>query len=256
MSVKRFPGLYALLLESRPSGTNAGTFASGVWNVRQINTIVENDTDIVQSLAAGRFKLKSGEYWVSISAPAIGIGSHRIRLQNVDTDTTEMLGTTDLTQGHQQRCTIRGMLRAINPTRYEVQHRAVNPDFGGAMGAAATLAEEVYTIAEFIRLPDKKGRAMIDASAVGDNTVVAATEGKRIRVLSAVLVASGGANTVRFKSGAAGMLTGQLTLGADGHLVLPLNGFGWFESVGGEALNLELSAGTLVAGALVYDEVE
>ena len=51
-------------------------------------------------------------------------------------------------------------------------------------------------------------------------------------------------------------LTGLMDLAADGQLVLPLNGFGWFETVAGELLNLELSAATLVAGALVYEEVE
>ena len=99
--------------------------------------------------------------------------------------------------------------------------------------------------------------AVIDAAAAGDNTLVAAVTGKKIRVLSAVLVASGGAITVRFESGAAGTaLTGLMDLTADGQLVVPLNGFGWFETAAGALLNLELSAATLVAGALVYEEVE
>lgn len=99
--------------------------------------------------------------------------------------------------------------------------------------------------------------AAISAAASGDNTLVAAIAGKKIRVLSAVLVASGGANTVRFESGAGGTaLTGQMDLAADGQLVLPLNGFGWFETGVAALLNLELSAATPVAGALVYEEVE
>ena len=98
--------------------------------------------------------------------------------------------------------------------------------------------------------------AVIAAASAGDNTLVAAVTGKKIRVLAAFLVASGGANTVRFESGAAGTaLTGLMDLGADGQLVLPLNGFGWFESASAVLLNLELSAATAVAGALVYQEV-
>jgi len=99
--------------------------------------------------------------------------------------------------------------------------------------------------------------AVIAAATLGDNTLVAAVTGKKIRVLAVFLVASGGANTVRFESDAAGTaLTGQMDLGADGQLVLPLNGFGWFETVAAELLNLELSAATAVAGALVYEEIE
>ncbi len=99
--------------------------------------------------------------------------------------------------------------------------------------------------------------AVIAAAGAGDNTLVAAVTGKKIRVLSAALVASGGANTVRFESDADGTaLSGLMDLGADGQLVLQLNGFGWLETVAGELLNLELSAATLVAGVLVYQEVE
>lgn len=98
--------------------------------------------------------------------------------------------------------------------------------------------------------------AAISAAALGDNTLVAAVSGKKIRLLAAVLVATGGANTVRFESGAGGTaLTGQMLIALNGQLVIPLNGFGWFETVAGELLNLELSAATSVAGFLVYEEI-
>ena len=100
-------------------------------------------------------------------------------------------------------------------------------------------------------------RAVIAAASAGNNTLVALVAAKKIRVLSAVLVASGGANTVRFESDADGTaLSGLMDIGDNGQLVLPLNGFGWLETVAGELLNLELSAATLVAGVLVYEEVE
>ena len=99
--------------------------------------------------------------------------------------------------------------------------------------------------------------ASVSAATAGNNTLVAAVVGKKIRVLSAVLVASGGANTVRFESDDDGTsLTGQMDLAADGQLVLSLNGFGWFETVAGELLNLELSGATAVEGCLVYQEIE
>lgn len=98
-------------------------------------------------------------------------------------------------------------------------------------------------------------RAAVAATAMGDNTLVAAVTGKSIRVLALVLVASGGANTVRLESDAAGTaLTGQMDLAADGQLVLPYNPAGWVATVAGELLNLELSAATAVAGMLLYVE--
>lgn len=98
-------------------------------------------------------------------------------------------------------------------------------------------------------------RAAVSAAVLGNNTLVAAVTGKSIRVVAAVLVASGGANTVRLESDADGTaLTGQMDLAADGQLVLPYNPAGWAATVAGELLNLELSAATAVEGVVLYVE--
>ena len=98
--------------------------------------------------------------------------------------------------------------------------------------------------------------AVIAAATLDNNTLVAAVTGRRIRVLSLFLVASGGANSIRFESAASGTaLTGVMDIVADGQLVLPYNPEGWFQTVAAQLLNLELSAATSVAGGLSYVEV-
>lgn len=95
--------------------------------------------------------------------------------------------------------------------------------------------------------------AAIAAAASGDNTLVAAVAGQRIRVHSLVLVASGGANSARLESGAGGdALTGVMDIADNGQLVLPHNPAGWCETDAGDLLNLELGSATAVAGLLTY----
>lgn len=97
--------------------------------------------------------------------------------------------------------------------------------------------------------------AAIDVASSGDNTLVAAVTGKKIRVLSAFVVCAG-AVTARFESGASGTaLTGQMTIAEGGGFVLPFNPLGWFESASGALLNLELSGAVSCDGSLVYVEV-
>lgn len=97
--------------------------------------------------------------------------------------------------------------------------------------------------------------AVIDAAAAGDNTLVAAVAGKKIRVLALFVVAAGTVN-VRLESGASGTaLTGQMNLIANTGFVLPYNPAGWCETGSAALLNLELSAAVSVDGALVYIEV-
>lgn len=98
-------------------------------------------------------------------------------------------------------------------------------------------------------------RAVISASTSGDNTLVAAVTGKKIKVLAVILVVSGDVD-VRFESGAGGSaLTGIISLAQDGNgFILPstLPGFHWFETAAGELLNLELSDAVQVSGCLLY----
>ena len=98
--------------------------------------------------------------------------------------------------------------------------------------------------------------AIIDAAGLGDNTLVAAVAGKRIRVLSFFYVA-GGTVVVRFESGAGGTaLTGQMTHAVNDVVPAGFNEGGWFQTAVGALLNLELSAAVTVDGCLTYVEVD
>ena len=94
--------------------------------------------------------------------------------------------------------------------------------------------------------------ANIDAATSPDNTIVAAVAGKRIRVLSLFGIAAG-AVTVRFESTADGAkLTGAMELAANRGFTLPFNPEGWFQTVAGELLNMELGGAVSFDGALTY----
>jgi len=116
----------------------------------------------------------------------------------------------------------------------------------------ATIDSSQMSVAGTIRNPLW---AIIDAATSGDNTLVAAVSGRRIRVLALFLVSAGTVN-VRFEDGAGGTaLTGQMNLVANTGFVLPYNPAGWFQTGTNTLLNLELSAAISVDGALTYIEV-
>ncbi len=95
--------------------------------------------------------------------------------------------------------------------------------------------------------------APVAATLAGHNMLVDAVPGQRIRVVSLVLVASGGLNTVQLQSGAGGSaLSGAMDLGSDAQLVLPYQPAGWWETGAGKVLNLELASAALVAGVVGY----
>jgi hypothetical protein len=97
--------------------------------------------------------------------------------------------------------------------------------------------------------------AKIAAGASGNNTLVAAVVGKKIRVLAYNFMSEGTVN-VKFQSGAGGTdLTGSSYLVANTGKVAPYNPVGWFETASNTLLNLSLSGAINVGGELVYVEV-
>ena len=97
--------------------------------------------------------------------------------------------------------------------------------------------------------------AVIDNATSGDNTLVAAVTGRKIRVLAYMMVAAGTVVT-RFESGASGTaLTGQMNWVANTGVMGAYSPVGHFETAAGSLLNLELSAAVSVDGYLVYQEV-
>ncbi len=93
--------------------------------------------------------------------------------------------------------------------------------------------------------------AEIDAASSGDNQIVAAQgAGNRIIVLSVVLVASGGANTVEWRSATTPVSGGMAFAENGGYSVA--SEYGLFETGDNVALNLNLSAATSVDGHISY----
>ena len=106
-----------------------------------------------------------------------------------------------------------------------------------------------------------QARVAIQVSASGATQLVAAqpavlvanvSTGVQIRVTSLFLMALT-ANNIKFQSHVTPTdLTGLFYLAANGGFVLPYNERGWFATVAGEALDINLSAGTAVGGVLHY----
>jgi hypothetical protein len=97
--------------------------------------------------------------------------------------------------------------------------------------------------------------AAVNAASLGDNTLVAAVAGKRIRV-HAYELSSAGVVTAKFKDGAATDLTGPLTLAAAGAAADAAertnDSDGLFQTTAGNALVLNLSAAIVVGGFIDY----
>ena len=84
---------YAIIADQKSSNTAGGTFTSGAWRTRDLNTEI-TDPDGIVSLSSNQFTLVAGTYLVNASAPAHRVNNHQIRLRNND-DGIVYLGTSE-----------------------------------------------------------------------------------------------------------------------------------------------------------------
>jgi hypothetical protein len=87
---------YAIIADQKAAGTSGGTFTSGAWRTRDLNTEI-TDPDGIVSISSDQFTLAAGTYLIKWLAPAYKCNSHQTRLYNV-TDTAEVaVGNTSWT---------------------------------------------------------------------------------------------------------------------------------------------------------------
>lgn len=137
----------AIIRDEKSSGTNGGSFTTGGWRTRDLNTLTGNASSRV-SLSSNQFTLQPGKYKIYASAPAIEVEFHVAKLRNV-TDSTDIMGQTSYTKagyGDQTASVVVAYQDISSAKVYEIQHRCADTESGDGFGEAHGYGTEVYTV--------------------------------------------------------------------------------------------------------------
>lgn len=151
------PPDYILIRDEKAQNTAGGTFTSGAWRTRDLNTEVV-DTGSLASVASNQITLNAGTYVIRASAPAYSVNSHQTRLQNVTDASTVLIGTSEYNRAGtgpdypSGRSWIIGRFTIASSKTFEVQHQAVTTGTTSGFGVAGNLTTEVYTVVELWRV--------------------------------------------------------------------------------------------------------
>jgi hypothetical protein len=117
----------------------------------------------------------------------------------------------------------------------------------------ATLPEPV-AVEPYLQTVPQLTSAAVNASAAGNNALVAAVAGQIIRVYRLLIVIAA-ADTMYFRDGAAGAaLTGLMSMSQYGSIVLDHDGEPWFTTSAGNAFVLNMTAGVQASGRIYYTQ--
>jgi hypothetical protein len=114
------------LREVQAAGVSGGTFTSGSWLTRTLNTEVTDE--IGSTLSSNQFTLPAGTYWVVASAPAVYVSAHQAKLRNVTDSTDTLIGTSEYTTSADTQVTttrsfVRGRFTIAATKTFALQHR-------------------------------------------------------------------------------------------------------------------------------------
>lgn len=147
---------YALIREEQVQNTGGGTFTSGAWRTRTLNTEV-TDTGADVSLSSNQMTLAAGTYEIAAYAPATQVGGHQARLYNVTDAAVVILGSS----GHgnsagdyagNDHSVIVGRFTIAAGKALEIQHKCVTTCADVGFGYQANISTEIYTVVELRRV--------------------------------------------------------------------------------------------------------
>ena len=137
----------AIFCEQQASNTAGGTFTSGSFVKRILNTtIVNNITGC--SIASSVITLPAGTYSVFATAPAYQVNTHQTILRNATDSTNTLIGTSQQCNSGidtQTQSTVNGVFTIATSKTFELQHRCGLTRNTNGLGFAVNFSiSEVY----------------------------------------------------------------------------------------------------------------
>ncbi len=144
-----------IIEQQETSGTDGGTFTSGAFQTRTLNTEVA-DTGGNATLAANQITLAAGTWFVEAEAKGFRCSNHQIRLRNTTDATNIKSGTSTESASGTNNATTSALSTVFTiavAKVLELQHRCSNTRNNDGFGQAAGFGEtEVYARIRFNKL--------------------------------------------------------------------------------------------------------
>ena len=134
--------------DQKAQGTDGGTFTSGAWQTRDLNTVLTN-TISGASLEDNEITLPAGKYYVEASAPARTIGTHQCIIYNTTDSSIVLVGEcAHSSHGTTYALTtsaVRGVFSLSLQKTIELRHQCNVTKSSDGQGRACNFTTEVYS---------------------------------------------------------------------------------------------------------------
>jgi len=128
--------------DEKANDTAGGTFSSGAWRTRELNTIKTNEITSA-SLSSNQITLPSGTYYIKASIPAFNVSRHQAVLYNTTDSSFDLIGTSEFVSGGSgsSKSFINGRFTISAQKTFELQHQCETTDAGNGFGVKSTFGQ-------------------------------------------------------------------------------------------------------------------
>lgn len=136
-------------VDEKAAGTNGGSFTSGSFLTRDLNTIRTN-TITGASLSSNQITLPIGTYFIEATAPAFRVDEHKTKIRDITNTADLLIGTSELSDSAAQDAStislVSGLIVLAGITVIELQHRGTMTQNTTGFGKDSNFAVvEIYS---------------------------------------------------------------------------------------------------------------
>ena len=137
----------AIIADTKSQNTAGGTFTSGAWRTRTLNTEV-SDLNNICSLSSDIFTLSSGTYLIEWIAPAYNVNRHQTRLYDTTNSSVIQYGGSNYANSSnaiENSSSGSAIVVISSNTGYKIEHQCGTTSSTQGLGVEANMGTEVYT---------------------------------------------------------------------------------------------------------------
>lgn len=133
--------------DEQSSGADGGTFVSGAWQKRTLNTTKTNEISGA-SVSTSVITLPAGTYYLDAVAPAFSVGGHKAKWRNTSDNSDTIIGSsaqTSQSDFDSSPAFVNGRFTIAGTKNFELQHRCTVSEGTKGFGEASSFSVvEVY----------------------------------------------------------------------------------------------------------------
>jgi hypothetical protein len=143
--------------DEKAENTDGGTFTSGAYRTRDLNTLVNPGGYSWVSLSSNQITLASGTYLIAAQAPCTGVDRNQAKLRNTSDSTNTVIGTSCVASAADGDNAIFsfivGQFTIASSKTFEIQHQCQTTRSTNGFGNHCGMGNnEVYTIVQLQKI--------------------------------------------------------------------------------------------------------